>query len=476
MGANQYDFTEGNITKKMVFFSAPIFLTNLLQISYQLIDSLWVGNLLGANALGAISISGTVIFTILSFIIGINAAALTVLSQRQGAKDKEGLKKSLNAFVVILGIMTLILGLFGFFMSEHILHWMGTPEDILPLATVYLQINFIGILFLFGYNFIATVLRALGDSKTPVRFVLLAVILNAIFDPLFIIGFDMGIEGAAYATIVSQGTAFVYGLIHSIYKADVPFSAPRWPEAIFLKVIFKLGLPSGLSMMVISGGVLAIMTVVTSFGEEVVAGFGAAQRLDSLIMLPALTLGTAINSIAGQNIGGNLWDRVNEVAKYGVTLILLVSFSIGAIIFFSAEFLISLFVQDAETIAFGKMYVQTIAFFYPFLGINFVLNGVVRAAGAMMQIFVLNVISFWVLRYPMTYVFSYWLGEQGIAVGMAASFVLSSLFAIGYFKFGKWREIKVMKEEKTEKTDKTDKTVVLEELEEKLENEEKSKQ
>lgn len=142
MEQKQYDFTEGSILSKMIFFSTPIFLANLLQASYQLIDSLWVGNLLGANALGAIAISGTVIFTILSFIIGINTAALTVLSQYKGAKDNEGLKASLNAFVVILGLMTLALGIFGFMLSGSILRWMGTPDDILPLATSYLRINY----------------------------------------------------------------------------------------------------------------------------------------------------------------------------------------------------------------------------------------------------------------------------------------------------------------------------------------------
>ncbi|MDG5786121.1 MATE family efflux transporter [Evansella sp. AB-P1] len=447
MGKNQYDFTEGSILKKMIFFSGPIFLTNLLQVSYQLIDSLWVGNLLGADALGAIAISGTIIFTILSFIIGINNATLTILSQHKGAKNDEGLKESLNAFVVVLGIMTISLGIVGFFMSPYILHWMGTPEDILPLATTYLRINFIGISFLFGYNFIATVLRALGDSKTPVRFVMIAVLLNAIFDPLFIYVFDLGIAGAAYATIVAQGTAFFYGLIYSIFRAGVPFMIPRMPQGEYFKSIFKLGLPSGLSMMVISSGSLAIMTVVTSFGEGVVAGFGAAQRLDSLIMLPAMTLGSAVNSMAGQNIGAQLWDRVSSIAKNGVILILIVSFSISAIIFVSAEFLISLFVQDEKTIAFGKMYVQTIAFFYPFLGINFVLNGVVRAAGAMFQIFVLNTISFWILRYPFTYFFSRSFGEEGIPMGMGASLVISSVIACAYFRFGKWKEIKVVEKE-----------------------------
>ncbi|WP_416148903.1 MATE family efflux transporter [Salipaludibacillus sp. HK11] len=446
MGNKQYDFTEGSIIKKMILFSSPIFLTNILQTSYQVIDSLWVGNLLGANALGAIAISSTVVFTILSFIIGINTAALTLLSQHKGAKDEEGLKKSLNGFVVILGSMTFVLGIIGYFVSGHILQWMGTPDDILPLATVYLRINFVGILFLFGYNFIATVLRSLGDSKTPIKFVLLAVILNAILDPIFISVLDFGLAGAAYATIFAQGTAFLYGLIYSIYKAGVPFSIPFLPTMEQMKKIFKLGLPSGLSMMVISGGVLAIMTVVTGFGEDVVAGFGAAQRLDSLIMIPALTLGSAINSMAGQNIGAGKWERVADISKNGLLLIAIVSVSLSAIVFFSAEHAISLFVQDPNTVAFGTMYVKTVAFFYPFLGINFVLNGVVRAAGAMFQVFLLNVLSFWVLRFPLTYLFSLWLGERGIGVGMAVSLLLSSVLAICYYRYGRWRDIKIIDE------------------------------
>ncbi|SDN74116.1 MATE family efflux transporter [Alkalicoccus daliensis] len=434
--------------KKMILFSSPIFLTNILQTSYQVIDSLWVGNLLGPSALGATAISGTVIFTILAFIIGINTSALTVLSQYKGAADNQGLKRALNAFVVILGALALVLGIIGFVIAERVLAFMGTPEEILPLAVTYLRINFVGILFLFGYNFIATVLRALGDSKTPVRFVLLAVILNAILDPIFIAYLDLGIAGAAYATVVSQGTAFIYGLIYSITKGGVPFSFPFIPAKEQAARIFKLGLPAGLSMMVISGGVLAIMTVVTSFGEEVVAGFGAAQRLDSLIMIPALTLGSAINSMAGQNIGADKWERVSDITKSGLILIAVVSLSISTIVFFSAEWAVSLFVQDTETIAFGTMYVKTVAFFYPFLGINFVVNGVVRAAGAMFQVFVLNIISFWILRFPLTYFAASLFGEAGIGIGMGASLVLSSLIAVGYYRLGKWKEINIMEKTK----------------------------
>ncbi|TVP81856.1 MAG: MATE family efflux transporter [Alkalicoccus sp.] len=448
MASKQHDFTEGSIMKKMILFSSPIFLTNILQTSYQVIDSLWVGNLLGPEALGATAVSGIVVFTILSFIIGLNTAALTVLSQYKGAEDNEGLKKALNAFVVILGLLALLLGVVGFVAAERILIWMGTPDGTLPLAVTYLRINFVGILFLFGYNFIATVLRALGDSKTPVRFVFLAVMLNAVLDPLFIAVLDLGIAGAAYATIVSQGTAFIYGLIYSITRADVPFTVPVIPGKEQAEKIFRLGLPSGMSMMVISGGVLAIMTVVTGFGEEVTAGFGAAQRLDSLIMLPALTLGSAINSMAGQNIGAQLWGRVSDITKSGLQLIAVVSLALSTIVFFSAEWAVAMFVQDPETVAFGTMYVQTVAFFYPFLGINFVLNGVVRAAGAMFQVFILNIISFWVLRFPLTYLFAELYGERGIGIGMGISLVLSAAIAAAYYRFGSWHKIDIMENTK----------------------------
>jgi putative MATE family efflux protein len=452
--SKQIDFTEGPILKKVVLFSWPIFLTNLLQASYQFIDSIWVGNLLGPSALGAITISATVVFTILSFIIGLNGATLTVLSQRRGANDEEGLKDSLNAFVFVLGTLALLLGLAGFLFSGHILRFMGTQDDILPLAQSYLQINFIGILFLFGYNFIGTVLRALGDSKTPIRFIVIAVILNTVLDPLFIHVFQLGINGAAYATIISQGLAFVYGLLYSIRKAYVPFQIPHPPERRYFIVLFKLGLPAGLSMMAISAGILAIMTVVTNFGEEVVAGFGAAQRLDSLIMLPALTLGSAVNCMAGQNIGAKLWERVNDIAKQAILLILVVSFTISAIIFVGAEFFIRMFVQDERTVQFGAFYVKTIAFFYPFLGINFVLNGIARAAGAMFPILILNIISFWILRYPLTAFFSISLGERGIALGMGISFVISSLVAIAYYFRGNWRNISEEIGERTRKKEK----------------------
>jgi len=443
---DQRDFTQGSIGKHLFFFSTPILLTNLLQTSYQIIDSLWVGNLLGERALGAVSVSGTVIFTILAFMIGINQATMTILSQQKGKQNKEGIKKYLNAFVVILTIMAICLGTIGYVFSSNILKLLGTPEQMLPVATAYLKIHFVGIFFLFGYNFIGTVLRSLGDSKTPIRFVLIAVLCNSILDPILISVLDLGIEGAAIATIISQGIAFLYGLFLTIYKKVIPFTIPSVPNKEEVLLILKLGIPSGLQMTVISAGVMAIMSVVTSFGEEVVAGFGAAQRLDSLIMLPAFALGTAVNSMAGQNIGANNWKRVRQIALLGVFYNFSIMLFIAILIVLFVGYGIQLFIKDKTAVQFGTDYLKIISFFYPFLGINFILNGILRASGAMFQVLILNIISFWVLRYPLTFLFSHWFGEKGIGFGMGTSFVISSLLAFLYFRFGKWKEKQLFKE------------------------------
>lgn len=445
--ATQHDFTQGPIARQLFYFSGPIILANLLQVSYQLIDSLWVGNLIGANALAAVSLSGTVLFTVLSFVIGLNNAALTILSQQKGRRSGQGLRRYLNAFVVLLAGMSIGLGIVGFIFAEPLLRLVGTPEEIMPMATVYLKINFIGMLFLFGYNFIGTALRSVGDSKSPLYFVAIAVVLNTILDPVFISVFGWGVEGAAYATIVSQGAAFFIGFYYIRRKRILPFTRPSVPAKHEVFDILRLGIPAGLQMSVISAGVLAIMSVVASFGPAVVAGYGAAQRLDSLIMLPAQALGTAINSMAGQNIGAGQWDRVERVTRYGFFYNLAVMFIIAAILYIFAEPAVRLFLKEEDAVEFGTQYLRGVAFFYPFLGINFILNGTVRAAGAMFQVLILNILSFWVLRYPLTYLFAEWYGQEGIAIGIGVSFVISSVFAFLYYRYGKWREIKAISED-----------------------------
>ncbi len=277
---------------------------------------------------------------------------------------------------------------------------------------------------------------------------MLAVVLNIILDPLFIAGFNMGMAGAAYATVLAQGIAFVYGITYSLRKGKVPFTFPSIPVKKYAKAVIKLGIPGGLQMVAISSGIIVILWVVNSFGSEVIAGFGAAQRIENLIMIPALTLGAVVNSMSGQNIGAKRWDRVSGIAYTGAGIIMACSLVISALVFFNASFLIKLFISDPETVSFGTTYLKTTSFFYVFLGINFVLNGIARSSGAMIQVLILNIVSFWILRFPLVYSFASWYGEIGIAYGTGLSFVISSLIAALYFFFGKWRDVKIYNDEK----------------------------
>src|SRR5690606_28786486 len=196
-----------------------------------------------------------------------------------------------------------------------------------------------------------------------------------------------------------------------------------------------------------------IVSLVNAFGDAVVAGFGAAQRLDSIILLPAVALGMAVNTMAAQNIGANQWRRVAKITRVGVLFNVGIMAAIAAVLLVGAEPLVRLFIQDEASVEFGVSYLRTIAGFYPFIGLNFIFNGVVRGAGAMFQVLVLNIISLWILRVPLAYGLAYLLGERGLALGIGLSFVLSSLFSMAYYRWGRWREKELFPEAATSPVD-----------------------
>lgn len=434
------DFTEGSIYRKLYRFSLPIFLTNLLQVLMQVIDSLWVGNLLGSTAFGAVTIGTSVLTLVLAFVLGINNATLTIFAQLRGKNNPKEIKSYLSTFIILLAVLSLVVGGFGYLLAEQLLVLLNTPASIMAGAKAYLQITFIGTLFLVGYNFIGTVLRAFGDSKTPLYFVLLATILNAVLDPLFIAGVGMDVEGAAYATVLAQTLTFIYSLLYLARRYSnhsFKLQPPKWIE---IKTILQLGIPAGIQMIVIYAGMNVILSVVNTFGEGTVAGFGAAQRLDSLILLPAMALGTAVNAMAAQNIGAGKWQRVSQISRAGIIYNTGIMLAVAVILFFWAEPLVKLFIQEQDSVAFGSLYVRTIAFFYPFIGLNFILNGVVRGSGAMFHVLLLNIISLWILRVPLAYLAASQFGEFGIALGVGISFFISSLFSIAYYQWGSWRK------------------------------------
>ncbi|MBR7553109.1 MATE family efflux transporter [Allobacillus sp. GCM10007491] len=434
------DLTTGSIYRKLYIFALPLLFTNLLQMSMQLTDSLWVGNLLGSTAFGAITIGLTVMSIVLAFVLGSNNAILTIFAQLSGKNDPKEIKSYLSSSVILLMGLALMVAVVGSIVVGPLLGWLNTPESIKPIAKEYLLINFFGMFFLVGYNFVATVLRAFGDSKTPLYFILVGALLNAVLDPIFIKGLNLGLAGAAYATVIVYIVIFLVSLYYVGRKYQTfkfRFQKPRWVE---VRTILQLSIPSITQMIVIHAGSNVILSIVNSFGESTVAGFGAAQRLNQLILLPASALGTAVNTMAAQNIEAKQWNRVFKTTKVGLIYNAILMALVTITFYIWAEPLVRLFIQEEASVAFGTLYVKTIAFFYLFIGLNFILNGVVRGSGAMFQVLMLNIISLWVLRVPLTYFFSSVYGEIGIPLGMGSSFFLSCLFSIAYYKWGNWRE------------------------------------
>lgn len=437
------NFTEGAIPKTLLLFSLPILLANLLQASILIINALWVGNLLGSEAFAAITVGTTVIVVVLGFVLGVNNATLTIFAQLKGGNQQTAINDYLSAFCIVLVGLSLLIGSLGYIFAEKILLLLNTPASIMEPAKAFLKINFLGTAFLVGYNFIGTLLRAFGDSKTPLYFVLLAMILTTLLDPLFIAVFDMGVAGSAYATVLAQTTAFIYSLFYLARRSQFKTFKFQWPKWIEIKTIMQLGVPAGMQMVVIYAGMTVILSLVNTFGDQVVSGFGVAQRLDNIILLPAIALGTAVNAMAAQNIGVKKWQRVGQIAKVGVLFNLSIMALLAVFLFLFAEPLVRLFISDAASVEFGVSYLKTIAIFYPFIGLNFIFNGVVRSSGAMLQVLILNIISLWILRVPLAYWMTAILGESGIALGIGISFFISCLFSIAYYHYGGWKNKKL---------------------------------
>lgn len=433
------NFTEGPIARQLGTFALPIVITSLLQVSIQLINGLWVGNLLGSEAFGAVTVGTILMMVVLAFVMGVNQATLTVFAQLRGRGDTGAMHAYLNAFIMILGLLGLAISGLGFVFADALLALLNTPEAIVDEARIYLQINFAGTVLVLGYNFVSTVLRAFGDSRTPLYFVLLATLLITLLSPLFIGVFGWGIAGAAIAIVAAQGGAFLYSLVHLARKFPghgFRLQLPGWEQ---VQTILRLGIPSGAQMVVIHAGTTVILALVNSLGADAVAGFGAAQRLDNLILLPAVALGTAITAMAGQNIGAQQWSRIGRITRAGLVYNTGIMLLLASILFVWAEPLIRLFIQDEASVDFGTRYLKTIAFFYPFIGLNFVFNSVVRGAGAMFQVLALNIISLWVLRVPLAYWATSVYGDAGVALGIGLSFMLSAVFSFAYYRWGRWR-------------------------------------
>ena len=441
------DLTTGNEGKLIFQFAAPMLLGNIFQQLFSVIDAIVVGNFIGKEALAAVGASFPIIFMMVSLIIGLVMGTTVVIAQYFGAKDFVKVKRAIDTMYIYSAGAGVITTAAGLLLAEPMLRLLGLPEEIMPQAVLYLRIYFGGIIIFFGYNGTSAVLRGLGDSKTPLYFLIIATVANIILVILFVGVFKLGIAGAAYATLLANGIAFglaIYWLNKTHKLIRIAISGLHFDREIFIQSI-RIGLPTGIQQTFVALGNLAIMGIVNTFGTNVIAGFSVASRLDSLAMIPAMSFSQALSTFVGQNIGANKVSRIKKGLRSTVKMSGAITIAMTVIIVLWGHVIMSLFTKDAEVIRLGDQYLTIVSIFYILFTLMFIYTGIMRGAGDTLIPMFFTLISLWLIRIPLAYFLAHRIGVTGIWWAIPTGWLIGLTLAFLYYKTGRWKTKAVVK-------------------------------
>lgn len=435
------DLTEGKVWKVIVRFALPLLVGNLLQQFYNITDSIIVGQFLGKEALAAVSASFFIYYFIISLVIGVGSGTTVVISQLFGAKQYQKVQLAFSSFFIFMLVGGIILSIAGIIFAEPVFRLTNTPEEVIPQAVAYFRI-YIGGTFLFvTFNSIISILRGVGESVRPMLFILITTVLNIAFDLLFILVFKWGIEGAARATVVSQGIGMCIALAYvnnthpllSIKKQDMLFDWKLFKESL------KIGLPTSVQQCAIALGLIALLGIVNSFGTNTLTAYGAAGKIDTIITQAILTLSGALAAFCGQNIGAGRLDRVKKGVQFTMyTNIALGLLTFAAVYLFGNE-MMRIFTKDIDVVAIGKEYLLIIGGFFIVHGALNVYNGALRGVGDTLFPMITSLVCLWLIRIPLAYYLSSWLGRNGIWWAIGISITIGLIVTFVYYKIGFWK-------------------------------------
>lgn len=418
------DMTTGNPVRHILIFALPALIGNIFQQVYNLADSVIVGRFVGADALAAVGATASVTFLFFALCNGIGSGGGIIVSQFYGAHDDENVKKSIVNTGIIMLIVPIIFGTIGFITVGELLKVLNTPEVILQSATTYLRFMCVSLIFVSLYNYITSMLRALGDSRTPLYFLILSAIINVFLDILLVYTFSMGINGAAIATMIAQFIAAACCGIYA-YRTN-PYFQIKKSDLVFrpdlATKIVKLGVPLSLQYALIAISAMVVQRIVNNYGTVVVAAFTATSRIEQLIHQPYATLSASISTFCGQNYGAARKDRVDAGYRKGLMIMTVITVVMFVVMQIFGGAITSMFVADPEIIALGAKGLKITSFFYIALGLIYVVRGVLTGIGdAFFALFngVVEVIGR--LTIPV-FVTSY-MGMGSIGVWLATGFV-----------------------------------------------------
>ena len=445
----KYNMITDSPGKALFFFAVPLILGNLFQQFYTTVDSVIVGQFVGEDALAAVGASYSLTSVFIMIAIGGGIGAGVITSQYLGAgnygKMKTSVFTALNSF---LGL-SIVLGIIGFMANEQILRALNTPENIMADAVLYLKIYFVGLPFLFMYNILSSVFNALGNSKTPLYLLIFSSLLNIVLDLVMVKVFGLGVAGVAVATLFAQGLSAVISfrlLMRQLKSYQTKEERYRLFDPAMLGNMFKVALPSMLQQSIVSIGMLLVQSVVNGFGSSVLAGYTAGMRIESICIVPMIALGNAVSTFTAQNLGAGKPERVKRGYVAGMKIVAVFAVLICLFLTLLHDPIINAFLEEGSDITAyetGTSYLSFIAFFFVFIGLKAITDGVLRGAGDVVVFTLANLVNLGI-RVTFAFTMAGILGVKAVWFAVPIGWATNYLISFIRYLSGKWSRKKLI--------------------------------
>lgn len=437
MSTKVVSMTEGKIWKKLLLFSIPLMMGSFFQQLYNTADSIIVGNYVGKEALAAIGTTDNLINTFIGFFMGLSTGAGIIISRYFGAKDEKNVQIAVNTTIGLTFVMSVICTVCALGFRTQMLKLMNTPAEVFVQADAYLRIYFLGVTGLLFYNMGAGILRAVGDSRRPLYFLIFSTVLNIVLDLIFVAGFSLGVEGAAYATVISQGASAVLVMIvlsreRASYR--VVWNRIRLNPEMIGKIV-RVGLPMALQSAVVSFSNVFVQSYINHFGVAAMAGWLAYGKVDKFCLLPIQSLSLGLMTFVGQNYGAKRYDRIRKGIRTGLTMCFGIAICMIILINLFAESLVSMFIQSPDVVKFGTLFIHIEMPFYLALCVNSVYDSTLRGIGMTKGPMLIMMINSILFRQIYLFVVSR-VSESMIPIvlGYPLGWILCSVMLVLYYK------------------------------------------
>jgi putative MATE family efflux protein len=443
---DELDLTGGPVGKNLFYLALPVIVTNLLRTAYNIADTFWLGQYSG-DALAAITFAFPLVFFLISLGMGLAVAGSVLIAQYEGKGDRRSVNFAASQTVTFSALASVILGTAGYFFIGDLVKLLGAKGAVAASAAGYMEIISLGLFAMFGFAVFMSMMRGFGDTVTPMLLMLATVILNIIIDPFFIFGWwifpEMGVEGAAFATIISRFLSLGVALwiLFSGRKGVKVTLSKMKPDLGYFRKMISIGVPASVEGVGRSVSVNLLVAVVGwMFIDQVVAGYGIGVRIFSLVFLPAVAVGRAVESMTGQNLGAGNFERAGKTARVGAKYSFLILTALGVLTLIFARPIASIFTKDPEIAAVAAEFLIYVSLTFGGIGVLRSFSGIFRGAGKTLVAAAIAVSTLGLIRLPISYFGAIHLGTRGVWIGFIASNILGALIAYLLYRRGSWRQ------------------------------------